>query len=77
MYIGGAFLESDIDPALGARYPPPLAFPFARRSVYMSQAHAECPAPSVTFNEGAYSSHTAELQKILVVTSLVWGLYGT
>ena len=31
----------------------------------------------MTFDEGAYSSQAAELQKILVVTGLVWGLYGT
>ena len=40
-------------------------------------ASAGFPAPSVTFDEGAYWSHAAELRKILVVTGLVWGLYGT
>ena len=57
--------------------PLPLVFLLARHSFCMSQKiSAECPVPSVTFDEGAYSSRVIEYRQILFITGLIWGLYG-
>lgn len=39
-------------------------------------ADAQCPAPSVMFGEEIYSFRALELQEILVIIGLTWGLYG-
>ena len=68
------WLKSALLPAV----PLSIAFPLARHSFRISQTiSVECPASSVTFDEGACSSHVVELREVLVVTDLIWGPYGT